>query len=798
MTDPATTDAVEEAPPESRRSASRFFVKSAGHRSRRPVDVAMVAAGLLLTVASARGAVDRGLLEDSVLGVAGALPSWATGLFNAAYALGAVYVVVVVAAVVVTAPARGRLPLTLLAAVLLASVGCVVASYLVGAGWPDPVPDPVRAQSTDGFPTVRVAAVTAVLLVLRPWVVLAFRRLNALIVTVQCLAAWAIGIAGPSDILGALGIGLVASGVVLVAVGSPGGHPDLGQVTASLGDLGVVVDDLHFLDQQPWGARLLRGTSAAGRPLLVKVYGRDASDAHRAARWWRALLYRDQAMPGASRLQLVEHEALVTILADRAGVPVTAVVAAASSQGDALLVLTAPPPPLADTDGDVDDTVLRDMWADVARLHAAGICHGELTLEHVSVGPDGLVLSGFADGSVAAPPHRRAQEVATLLTSQALRTGADRTVDAALAALGPDRVAAGQPYLQRAALPRSLRGQDDLKDLLAGLSETITDRTGIAPQPQAEVARVRWRDLLQTALVLVAAYALLTTLVKLDWSTVLDSWANASWAWIVVGLVVAQGTSAADSVSTMSVVTTRLPLLPMMMLQYAIKFVGLAISATAGRVALNTAFLARFGVGATVAVTASALDSFAGAVVNVVVVLVALPFANSVPDLQLDPSDETWRIAGALLVGVAVSALTIAVLPKLRARIVFLVKSAWAAVRVVTDNPTRGLLMFGSNLASLLITAVAMACMVEGIHPSLPFGVVVAVTAGAALFASLIPVPGNVGVGEAAIAAGLVAVGVPSGPAFAIAVTQRIATSYLPQVFGAFALRWLRQEEYVG
>ena len=61
----------------------------------------------------------------------------------------------------------------------------------------------------------------------------------------------------------------------------------------------------------------------------------------------------------------------------------------------------------------------------------------------------------------------------------------------------------------------------------------------------------------------------------------------------------------------------------------------------------------------------------------------------------------------------------------------------------------------------------------------------------------MIPVPGNVGVAEAALTAGLVAVGVPSGPAFAIAVTQRIATSYGPDVYGAWALRWLRKADWV-
>jgi uncharacterized membrane protein YbhN (UPF0104 family) len=125
---------------------------------------------------------------------------------------------------------------------------------------------------------------------------------------------------------------------------------------------------------------------------------------------------------------------------------------------------------------------------------------------------------------------------------------------------------------------------------------------------------------------------------------------------------------------------------------------------------------------------------------------------------------------------------------------------AWASVRVVTDSPARGMLLVGSRLVSLMITAVALWCIVQGIHPhhpSIGYATALVIAAAAAAFGAIVPVPGNVGVGEAALTAGLVAAGVPSGPAFAIAVTQRLSTSYLPDVFGAFAIRWLRRRDHV-
>lgn len=769
----------------------RFFVADTGS-SRRPIDLLIAAVGALVVLTSTVAVSDGGgPLDRAVRVVATDLPGWVTSLFDAAYAVGAAGAVGAVLLVLVTLPRRGLLPLTLLVAAGIAVGGVLVTSFAVGAGWPDLAPGPVRSSTPDTFPTVRVAAATAVLLALRPWLVLAYRRVAVALVAVQCIAAWIIGTGGPTDVIGALGVGMVAAGAALVLLGSPAGHPDLDQVRHSLAELGVEADDLRFDDEQSWGVRVLHAAAPDGAPLVVKVYGRDATDAHRAARWWRTLAYRDQSAPDATRLQLVEHEALVTILAERAGVAVPTVLAAAEVAGDAVLVLGAPPPP--------GDASLPGTWAAVARLHGAGLVHGHLTPDRIRADADGtVVLSDFVDGRVAATATERAREVATLLIGQAARHGAEPVVDAALDALGTDAVAAAQPFLQRAVLPRSLRSADGVKAAIPAVSAAITERTGVAAPPPAPIVRVKWQGLLQSALMLVAAYALLTTLVGLDWETVLDTWQSAAWLWVLVGLVVAQATAPIDAVSTMSAVPSRLPLWPLTQLQYAIKTVGLAISATAGRVALTTAFLRRYGEGPTVAAIATALDAFAASVCNVLVVLVGLFLAHAAaPELDFGSTDDLTEIVELLLVGLVLSAVVITLVPPLRRKLAEAVRSSWSSLKVVTASPSRALLMFGTNLASLLVTAIALDIMAGALGHGIGYGEAVFVVGGAALFSALIPVPGNVGVGEAALAAGLVAMGVPSGPAFAVAVTQRIATSYLPPVYGAWALRRLRREDYI-
>ena len=65
------------------------------------------------------------------------------------------------------------------------------------------------------------------------------------------------------------------------------------------------------------------------------------------------------------------------------------------------------------------------------------------------------------------------------------------------------------------------------------------------------------------------------------------------------------------------------------------------------------------------------------------------------------------------------------------------------------------------------------------------------------LFAGFMPVPGGMGVAEAGYTVGLQALGVPSDLAVSTALMFRAVTFYLPPIWGALAMRWLRRREYV-
>jgi hypothetical protein len=98
---------------------------------------------------------------------------------------------------------------------------------------------------------------------------------------------------------------------------------------------------LGVADRQRAGVFLIDGTAEDAARLIVNVYGRDAHDTQLLSTLWRTVWYREAGSPVFSgRLQQVEHEAFLTLLAAQAGVLTRPVVTAgATAANDVLLVL---------------------------------------------------------------------------------------------------------------------------------------------------------------------------------------------------------------------------------------------------------------------------------------------------------------------------------------------------------------------------------------------------------------------------------------------------------------------------
>jgi uncharacterized protein (TIRG00374 family) len=122
--------------------------------------------------------------------------------------------------------------------------------------------------------------------------------------------------------------------------------------------------------------------------------------------------------------------------------------------------------------------------------------------------------------------------------------------------------------------------------------------------------------------------------------------------------------------------------------------------------------------------------------------------------------------------------------------------SAATALRVLR-SPSKVAMIFAGNLGAQLIQAVILGLCLRAFGHHATMAELILVNTIANLFAGFMPVPGGMGVAEAAYTAGLVALGIPNAAAMSTAIAFRMVTFYLPPIWGAVAIRWLRQHAYL-
>ncbi len=628
-------------------------------RARRPTDIALVLAGLLTIVVACVLATVAADVEAAFAAAMADFPTFFDPLWLAlVWAPPAWAIVIAVAAAV-----RGRFHLIrdMLAGVLVAlSVAVTVAAIVSDDAWATLS----QIADVDGppvFPPGLITVAAAAIGVASPHLVRPARHLGRWLLAGQYVAGLFLGMAVGSGGLVALMVGLVAASAIHLVVGSPGGRPTPSRIVLALRDLGVDVDELAPARMQPEGVVRFTGRDAQG-PLDVKVYGRDAWDAQLLANLWRLAWYRSsQRTARLSRLELVEHEGFVTLLSERAGVRTARLVSAGSAgQGDALVVVRPDGTPLALERPDISDDALDGLWADLTRLHGAGIVHGAIDLEHVVGRADGTLGFGdLAPATVTETVSDRLRDQAQLLALGLLVADEERTVAAARRQLGDDGVLAMLPYLQPAALPSAMRDAlDDGKLELDDVRNRTLVALGAGEQPLIKLRRVSAGSLLNLALLAIAAYVLIGLFGDIDPATFVESLREASLWWLGLALVLAQVPRVPAAVSTMGSIARPLPLGPLTALQFAICYVNLAIPSTAARVAINVRFFQRFGVKPTEAMTAGVIDSVSGFIVQIALFL-GLFFVS---DIDLGLSFDTGELSGAATIAlIALGAIVVAI-----------------------------------------------------------------------------------------------------------------------------------------
>jgi uncharacterized protein (TIRG00374 family) len=124
------------------------------------------------------------------------------------------------------------------------------------------------------------------------------------------------------------------------------------------------------------------------------------------------------------------------------------------------------------------------------------------------------------------------------------------------------------------------------------------------------------------------------------------------------------------------------------------------------------------------------------------------------------------------------------------------VRAWWPEVR----QALRGLrasnklgLLIGGSLATEILFATALGVFANALGYDIGLADLLVINIAVSLLASVVPVPGGIGVAEFGLTVGLVAAGMPEESALATAVLYRVATFYLPPLWGFFAMRWLQR-----
>ncbi len=793
-----------------------FSSASDAQRVRRPTDAVillLVGFGIAFISFAAPGPTG---LDTATADLVGELPGLLGGFWEITYDLLLLWPLVLLL-IPLIAHGRKRLFLDELLAVALGIASAIAAGLIAGTDPSTSLDGLVNSSSPPIYIATRVAVATAVIVTASPHMVRPVRHLGRWLIALGALASIALGAALPIGVLAGFLIGLGAASVTHLLVGSPGGRLTLKQVARALGELGVATAGVVAAPRMHGGVDLFLASTPDGRELLVKVFGRDAWDGQLVASVWESIWSRDRARHvGHGRFQQVEHEAFVTLLAQRGGVPVLPVVAAGEAdQGDALLVLERVGSTSLDdmASDEIDDGLLRGYWDAVGRLHHVGVTHGRLTGSRLLIAHDGSPhLFDLAAGNVAATRNELMSDRAQLLVSTTLAVGPDRAIRVAIEAIGNDGISDVLPLLQPAVLDRKTRAAVKDQDWSLGeLREAVAQRSGSEIPELEEVRRITWRSLIKLGVGIFLAYAIISAVADVGLDSIVAEFEGAEKGWLLAALLLSPLAQFPQAVSTMGATLKELTFVPVLMLQYGIQFIALAIPSSAARVALEVRFFQRVGVPGAGAVSIGMLDSFSTFLIQIAMIVIIL--ASGMASLDLSGgnssssdgsgSDIDWAaiaIAIALIVLAFIIALlmpkTRALLHRLRGILTDKAEDARDAMRVL-HRPKKLVMLLGGNLVAQTMLAIILGLCLKAFGYSATLAELLLVNTFVSLFAGFMPVPGGVGVAEAGYTAGLIAIGIPEAAATSTAVAFRMVTFYLPPIWGGFATKWLERHSYL-
>jgi uncharacterized membrane protein YbhN (UPF0104 family) len=201
------------------------------------------------------------------------------------------------------------------------------------------------------------------------------------------------------------------------------------------------------------------------------------------------------------------------------------------------------------------------------------------------------------------------------------------------------------------------------------------------------------------------------------------------------------------------------------------------------------------------AVTAGVIDSVVSTLVQATLLVLLLVFSGASLSLDLNtPSGDSLRLLWILLGLVALTALVLVLVKRIRNAIVDRLRTWWPQMRsglAALRTPRKLAMLIGGNIATELLFAAALGLFARSLGYPISLPDLLVINMSVSLLASFVPVPGGVGVTEFGLTLGLTSAGMPEEAALAAVLLYRISSFYLPPVWGFFAMRWLQRNRYL-
>jgi uncharacterized protein (TIRG00374 family) len=545
--------------------------------------------------------------------------------------------------------------------------------------------------------------------------------------------------------------------------------------------------------------RIYQMTTAVGDRLDVVVIDRDRQVVGSLARLWRSIRLR--GLEGRSVMplrQATERAALLSYAARAAGVRTPKLLSVAEADESMLLVQERPghAVPLADIPPErLTDQVLREIWAQLQLAHEAGIAHRALTSDVVLVeevvGQPVVWLTGWEQGDVASSELARRMDVTQLIALLALRVGAARALESAVAVLPDSDIAAIGPLLQTVTLPRETRDEMRAhKPVLAELRSALVARMPEADVEPQQLVRFGARTVFTIVLTFVAIFVILTTV---NVEQIEAALAEGDWRWSALSFALGLSTFVGAAIAFVAFSPVKLSLWRATLVQTAAAFVALAAPAGIGPAALNLRMLTKRGVSTSLSAATVALVQVSQFVVTLGLLLVlSILSGTSESPLPVDP-------VVLLVIGIVAALVALSLLiPKVRqwvlSKTLPTLRQMWPRLIEVLGQPWRLVLALAGNLAMTLGYVFAFDAAMHALGQSASLVQVALVYLTGNTAGAMVPTPGGIGAIDVALGTALSGItGINAGIAVSVAVLFRVLTYWLRIPFGWAAMRYLQK-----